>query len=248
MSTVASQSLNPALFEALPTGEYTVKPEIREKLLEIASEFINYLAEDGLELDVVDIRLVGSNAGYDYQDTSDIDLHLVADLDNLCCDDTIVQVALNAEKQRFNNTYDITVKGIPVEVYVEDVRTGVNSCGIFSLARGGWVKYPVPADPIPDKFLAEIEEKFGRWTNIINAALSRKHEKELQRIINRLYLMRKDGLDTVGINSCGNQIFKKERAAGLLDALKQAKDEAISERLTMECRIAQEALSHGSFN
>ena len=127
--------LNSKLFYLDACGKFMVKPEIRERLLEIAETFKSYLANDGLEINVVDIRLVGSNAGFDYNEFSDIDLHLVADLDCIGCDSAIVQVALNAEKTKFNSNLDISVKGIPVELYVEDVKAGVNSNGIYSLCK-----------------------------------------------------------------------------------------------------------------
>ena len=241
-------TLNSKLFQVNDSNTYTMKPEIRHKLLEIAEAFKAYLAEDGLNIDVIDIRVVGSNAGYDYNDTSDLDLHLVADLDNICCDSSIVQVALNAEKQRFNSSFDISVKGIPVELYVEDVKSGVNSNGIYSLIRDSWIRYPEIESPIPAEQEAEVINKTNQWISLINKALSRNNENELQHIINRLYLMRKDGLDSVGPKSCGNLIFKNIRKQGYLDRLKQSRDEAISERLTMECRIAQEALKYGSLN
>lgn len=246
MISEINKTLNPVIFEKTSDNSYKVKPDVAAKLLEIAKEFYNYLEEDGLKLNIVDIRLVGSNAGYDYNESSDIDLHLVADLDNLACDSTIVQVALNAEKQRFNATYDINIKQIPVELYVEDVRVGVNSNGIYSLTRNCWIKYPEVEEDVADDVKATVADKSQQWVNLILKALSRKNENELQRIINRLYLMRKDGLDSNGAKSCGNLIFKEIRKLGYLDQLKQCRDEAISERLTMECRIAQEALKNGS--
>lgn len=239
--------LNPKLFSRQPDDTYKLHSGIRDKLLEIASTFKSYLEEDGLSLNVVDVRLVGSNAGYDYNDASDIDLHLVADLDCMACDSSIVQVALNAEKTKFNTTLDISIKGIPVELYVEDVRTGVNSNGIYSLTRDCWIKYPIPEKQLPEDVLAVVAAKTSEWVTLISKALVRRNENELQRIINRLYLMRKDGLDTKGPKSLGNLIFKEIRKQGYLDKVKLARDEAISERLTMECRIAREALNqHGN--
>ena len=48
-------------------------PEVREKLLAIAADFKEFL---GLDLEVKDITISGSNAAYTYTDHSDIDLHL----------------------------------------------------------------------------------------------------------------------------------------------------------------------------
>ena len=234
--------LNPKIFYLKNNNKFHMKPEIRQRLLEIARTFQQYLAQDGLQIDVVDVRVVGSNAGFDYNEFSDLDLHLVANLDCMECNAAILQVALNAEKTKFNSNLDIKVKGIPVELYVEDVRAGVNSNGIFSLVKDGWIKYPQPEDAIEEKTMKLVADKVSQWITIITKALIRKNENELQRIINRLYLMRKDGLDSLGPNSPGNLIFKEIRKHGYLEQVKLARDEAISERLTLECRIAQEAL------
>lgn len=235
-------NLNSILFEVNSENKYKLKPEIRQRLLDISEAFQNYISQDGLCLNVVDVRLVGSNAGYDYNDASDIDLHLVADLDCMSCDPAILQVALNAEKTKFNSNLDISLKSIPVELYIEDVRAGVNSNGIYSIVKDDWIKYPTLEEPLSSEMEEFVGNKVGEWIRLISKALIRKNENELQRIINRLYLMRKDGLDSYGAKSPGNLIFKAVRKQGYLEKLKLARDEAISERLTMECRIAKEAL------
>ena len=81
--------------------------EIRERLIEIANEFLRPISKD-LVFKVYDIRLVGSNAGYNYTDTSDVDLHMVVNLTEICRDcPEVVQFLFNAEKAKFNLLYDI---------------------------------------------------------------------------------------------------------------------------------------------
>ena len=65
--------LNPRIWGA----DEHLLPEVREKLLAIAADFKEFL---GLDLEVKDITISGSNAAYTYTDHSDIDLHLVTDL------------------------------------------------------------------------------------------------------------------------------------------------------------------------
>ena len=55
-----------------------LKPLVRDRLLKIASDFVEYLEvldEDNIE----DIRLTGSLANYNYTSYSDIDLHIIID-------------------------------------------------------------------------------------------------------------------------------------------------------------------------
>lgn len=51
-----------------------LKPEVAEKLNDISKEFLDFIE---LPINLVDIDIVGSNASYNYNSQSDIDLHLL---------------------------------------------------------------------------------------------------------------------------------------------------------------------------
>lgn len=107
--------LNPKLWDE--SGN--LKPEVREKILEIAKEFTDGLKEDGIKFDLKDIRLVGSNCSYNYTDKSDLDVHLIMDTDSLECPDDLYPLLYSAYRSLFNGKLDIDFYGIPVELYVE---------------------------------------------------------------------------------------------------------------------------------
>ena len=107
--------LNPKLWDE--SG--SLKPEVREKILEIAKEFTDGLKEDGIKFDLKDIRLVGSNCSYNYTDKSDLDVHLIMDTDSLECPDDLYPLLYSAYRSLFNGKLDIDFYGIPVELYVE---------------------------------------------------------------------------------------------------------------------------------
>ena len=68
-----NEQLNPRIWQG-----NKMRPQVRAKLLQIAEDFKQSL---GLtDLNLKDITLSGSNAGYTYTPHSDIDLHLVVDL------------------------------------------------------------------------------------------------------------------------------------------------------------------------
>ena len=71
----SNDTLNPVLW-----SNDTLKPLVRFKLLSIAKDFIKSLKVPNLKLQ--DITISGSNAGYGYSKYSDIDLHLIVDVDN----------------------------------------------------------------------------------------------------------------------------------------------------------------------
>lgn len=113
------ETLNVKLFD----GD-ELKKEVKDKLLKIKDKFVKTLSEDDIDLDVKDVVIVGSNVNYNYTENSDIDLHIIADLTNY--DDeaynNLLEKTYNAYKSLFNNKYDLTIYGIPVEIYVESWR------------------------------------------------------------------------------------------------------------------------------
>ena len=107
-------ALNPALFD----GD-ELKPEVKEAVKRIADEFVDMLRQDGIKFRLKDIVLVGSNMSYNYTKDSDLDIHLIADSKTLHCPDGLYPLLYSAYRSMFNSKYDITIKGIPAEVYVE---------------------------------------------------------------------------------------------------------------------------------
>ena len=67
--------LNPKIWKK-SDGDILINPKVREKLLEISKEFINFLK---VEIIVSDIIMTGSLANYNWSNFSDVDLHIVVD-------------------------------------------------------------------------------------------------------------------------------------------------------------------------
>ena len=224
--------LNPVLFEGS-----IMKPAVREKLLEAACAFVKQLKDDNIDIIPADIRLVGSNAGFDYRDGSDIDLHIVVDFEAVSCSPVILQAAFNAERSQFNSRLDIKIKNIPVELYVEDVKAGTESEGIYSILADKWIKEPKVEDVvnISEEAREYAEPYFAEWCKLIDNA-SKMSFKDVQHLLNRLYMMRKNGLETGGRYAIGNYLFKELRYTGYLDKLKQLRDDKLSKKLSLESR------------
>ena len=107
-------TLNPLLFE-----NDELKSEIKEAIEKIVNQFVEDLKTDGVKIEVKDVILVGSNVSYNYTKDSDLDIHIIVDKDTLDCDPEIYTLLYGAYRSLFNKNYDITIKGIPVEIYVE---------------------------------------------------------------------------------------------------------------------------------
>ena len=111
-------------------------PDVRDKLLAIASDFQEFLGVD--DLNIQDITISGSNAAYSYTRHSDIDLHLVVDMP----DNPVYQELFAAKKYQYNAEHDIKIAGVPVELYVQPSDQKHVSQGIYSVKNGDWTQVP----------------------------------------------------------------------------------------------------------
>lgn len=152
-----NNTLNKDLFD----DNDELKEEVNEKLLDIVDSFLDKLNEDKIKINIVDVRLLGSNANYNYTDKSDIDLHIVADIDSLPCEQHVMNQLYDAYKSNYNKKHDIKIKGHDVEIYVEDVKTPANSNGVYSLYTG-WIKKP-DKTKIPEIDYEEFEKVFKEY-------------------------------------------------------------------------------------
>ncbi len=204
-------------------------PEVKSKLIEIYQTFINKLKENEIPIDVIDVLLLGSNASYNYTDSSDIDLHIVTDFEDLGLNNTLAQIFYNNEKSKFNDDYNISIKGLPVEVYIEDINAGTKSNGIYSLLQDKWIKFPEynPPKEVDYSFLLNV------YQNKVNNALQGTPE-QIKSTINEIKMLRKISLMNDGEYSKGNLVFKELRNNGSIDNLYNKLHELTSKELSLE--------------
>lgn len=215
-------SLNPKIWE-----DNELKPSVNDKIIEIVDQFQEDL---DYPIDIVDIRIVGSNASYNYTEFSDLDIHLVVNMELMDMSQDVSQIFFNLAKTNFNNKYDISIKGINAELYVEDVNSTAITNGIYSIYQQRWVKFPKKIVP-PD---VDISKELVIFTDRIHTILSKGNINSITKLINDLYIMRKDSLDSAGEYGKGNQLFKELRNQGLLDDLKSKLNEIKSKELSLE--------------
>ena len=217
------KELNPKLWE-----DKKLKRDVREAIIDIVSEFMDNLI---IPVEILDVRVVGSNASYNYTEHSDLDVHIISDLELVGSPTEIVQALYNSERSNFNRTHNIKIKGIDVELYVEDVNSSVTSNGIYSVIDDIWIKEP----QIVKERSVKIDKKELRdLVNSVKSVLADGDSDDIKDCINMLYLMRKDSIATDGEYGVGNLLFKEIRNRGLLSALKDKYNEMISDELTLE--------------
>jgi hypothetical protein len=193
-----------------------LRPEIRDKLLEISEAFYESLEIDGLK--VLDILLTGSNANYNYTSLSDIDLHLKIDFRQLNCDN-IAQQFFDAKKALFNTKHNINIKGYHVELYAQDITAQLSAAGVYSVMHDMWIKKP-SYSPVSINDVA-VRTKADEYNTAIEDIIKHSGSRESAiEVLNDVYKMRKSGLEQCGEFCTENLAFKAVRNMGYLDALK----------------------------
>ena len=216
--------LNPNVWDG-----FRIKTKIRNKLLQIADDFI-----DGLNIPWVtikDIILTGSLANYNWSKYSDFDLHIVIDFNEVNDNVELVRNFFDAERNLWNNNHDIEIYCFDVEVYVQDENEEHTSTGVFSLEENKWLVKPSFKKPKLDKLLIKEKGAFiiNQIDDIIKLFNNGEYEKviEYYEILNKkIRDMRRAGLDRGGEFSYENITFKVLRRTEYLDKLREIYDKS----------------------
>jgi hypothetical protein len=228
----AQHELNPELWR-----EERINPQIREVLLQIATDFFDGL---GLEdIDVLDIVVTGSLANYNWSKYSDIDLHIIVDFNQVDENIELVRKFFNARKSVWNRTHDIRIKGYEVEVYVEDQSDTHYSSGVYSLLKDGWLILPARQqfdldwESITIKAEAVMSE-IDELEKLHNLGYYEEVLENSERIKNKIKKLRQSGLESGGEYSIENLAFKVLRRTDYIGRLLRLKVNAYDRSLSVD--------------
>ena len=177
--------LNPLLFD-----EDKLKPTIKRQLEIIADDFIEYM---GIP-DLASRRCIitGSNVAFTYTPHSDIDLHLLVDFAKLPESDVYKEL-FNAKKSLYNDTYEITIRDIPVEVYVQDTAQSHTSLGEYSLYKISSLVFLAKKRANLDEISAD--HKFERLEQLAIEGLKSEDIEKVNEVLSIIKRYRQAGLD-----------------------------------------------------
>jgi len=211
-----------------------LRPEVKKQLKKIAQDFIDELGVKGL--DVVDLTISGSNAAYSYTPHSDIDLHVLVNMKELN-NDEVYRELFNAKKTIYNDSHNIKIRGIPVELYVQDVNQPVVSLGEYSLLQDRWIKIPSKRRANLDQ--TSTKQKYDKLLELIKHAIKSKNLKTINNIIKKIKQYRQAGLDKGGEFGPENLAYKMLRNQDYITKLYDLRDKLHSEELTIETMYSQ---------
>jgi hypothetical protein len=211
-----------------------LRPEVKKQLKIIADDFIDELGVSGL--DVLDLTISGSNAAYSYTPHSDLDLHILIDMNQLS-NDEVYRELFNAKKTIYNDTHNIKIHGVPVELYVQDANEPVISLGEYSILQDKWLKLPSKRRANLDQNSARA--KYEKLHTLIKHALKLRDLKRLNNVIKKIKQYRQAGLDSGGEFGPENLAYKALRTQDYITKLYDLRDKLHGEELTIETMYSQ---------
>lgn len=215
-----NSKLNPKIWD----GD-TLNPEVVSKLKDIAQAFEEFV---GVDLDVIDYTITGSNANYTWTSYSDLDLHLI--IPGVPTDEQ--RELFNAKKALWSEQHNIKIKGLPVETYIQGEDEPHHSTGVYSIVKNKWLVEPKKVKPKVND--AAVEAKRDSIMRDIETAMLSKDLMKLQAVKDKIVKMRKAGLERAGEWSVENLVFKILRNLGLIDQITEKIRELEDQELSLE--------------
>ena len=221
-STVVTvnRTLNPKIWKG-----NELDPQVISKLKDIAQAFEKFV---GIDLDVVDYTITGSNANYTWTEYSDLDLHLI--IPGTPTDEQ--RELFTAKKALWAEQHTITIKGLPVETYIQGQDEPHHSTGVYSIVKDRWLTKPKKVKPRVND--AAVEAKKDSVMRDLETAMLSKDLEKLRAVKEKITKMRKAGLERAGEWSVENLVFKILRNLGMIDQLTEKIRELEDQELSLE--------------
>ena len=186
--------------------------------MRFAEAFAAYVDLD--ERAIVDVLLLGGNAGYNYTQYSDLDVHIVVDPKFIPdCNPDLLDRYYMDKKTLWELTHNVTILGSKAEPYIE--RPGVTrkkSQGVWSIMKKSWIQKPTPVEGDVDE--KEIEKKVNNFINQINSLIKASDAEGLKKLVKKLRDSRGTSLQKYGEYGFENMVFKELRNQGYIDKIR----------------------------
>ena len=218
-----NKELNPKLWK-----NNQLQSQVRTALMRIAMDFKEFIE---VPFDVIDIVITGGNANYNYTSHSDIDLHLIANYDSISCDREAAEL-FDTKRNLYKNKYNISIHGIPVELYVENSDHPAVSGGSYSIVKDKWIS--VPNSKLPEYDESELKEMVSVWKTMLARAMKTKSLPTCRGVVALLRKYRQLGLKTPAAEfSIPNLVYKSLRNDQTLKDMTELVDQLHDQELSI---------------
>jgi hypothetical protein len=206
-----------------------LRPEISEKLMEIARDFQELLQTEIPSIpDFENVTFTGSLASYNYHNLSDIDLHLLIDFGKLEEGAEILEKYFTVKRIQWNKSHKIMILDHEVEIYIQDTNEDHFANGVYSVLTQDWVDMPIKEKVDID--LEGTKKKYNAISKEIKELSSMFEDKKFKEVYDyatqlkeKIRRMRQSGLEGEGTYSNENLAFKMLRINEELDVLNSIK-------------------------
>lgn len=213
-----------------------LRKEVREKLLQTANEFIDFI---GVPLLIEDVIFTGSLANYNWSEYSDIDLHVVCDFIQFSDTElSLYEELFKVKKTIFNTNHDIKIFGYEVELYVQNASEAHFSSGVYSVLYDEWDVKPEKEDSNIDTKI--LKSKINHWKSQIDTVVDNATEKDIdeareyiKKFKEKLKKYRSSGLKKEGEYSYENLVFKYLRRSDYLEKLFNLENNLLDKELSL---------------
>lgn len=223
-------TLNPLIWDS----NDVLKSDIRKSLLLNAKRFIEFCDAENLKFS--DIILTGSLANFNYNEHSDLDVHVVLDFTQISENKEFVGDFFKLKKQLWADKLPVQNKGHEVELYFQDSAEPHHSSGTYSLVKNDWIRKPTKKIVNVDS--ANVQLKSADLMNAIDDLESNMNIKDFMKkhdnLKNKIKKYRQSGLDKSGEFSTENLVFKILRNTGYLEKLVKMRNDYLTKELSLD--------------
>lgn len=239
------KELNPDFFDS----NNKLIPEVRKVLLDLANKYLD-INEFEFPLEVKDIVFTGSLANYNYNEKSDVDIHIIVDYNTLGDSQEMIFDYFISKKNIWRDTYDeISIYGYPVEIFISDSNKENDWVAEYSLVNDEWVKEPKDTSNVVidkeelKKMVYPFVKKIDDIVKEINQVTSKEKisDEEFNNLLKKskelsseIITLRQKGLQSDGEFAKENLLFKLLRNNNMLKKLKDAKIKLITKKLSLD--------------
>ncbi len=238
----SSFKMNDDLQPDIWDSEGNMKDDIRTNLIKIAD---NYWKSLDLGFEYEDITLTGSLANYNWSKYSDVDLHIILDINKLGDNKEMVKDLLDVKTRKWNSDHDITIKGFEVELYLQPHDIKHFATGVYSVMNDEW-----NIEPKKEVVSLDKETIRKKYKDIVKSVEEIEKDKDNENVINRVdklkekvKAMRLAGLEGDGEYSVENIVFKLLRRNDIMEKLGDLSTDAYDDEYTIDEDMGQENLS-----
>jgi hypothetical protein len=200
-----------------------LSPAAKSQLIRIAEWALTDLNIPNAKME--DATISGSIANFNYSSFSDVDLHIFINIDHVE-NPRMVEAYMRTYSTVWNAEHEITLFGLPVNIFVKNAHGTELSAGIYSVMKSQWIRKPKPMklEVTREEVLAvtlpyadKIETALDNYEKNPGAAPCASYSG----LRTDLRKFRKKHLEKDGELGVGNLAYKVLRRAGLINRLEQ---------------------------